>query len=61
LPHNEAVDSQQLATDFEASKIASDPSPVVEACSELAEVVQAWPTLNPSLRDAIMSIVRANE
>ena len=35
------------------------PQQLTDACTELARVVQAWPKLKPSLRDAIMTIVQA--
>jgi hypothetical protein len=35
------------------------PQQLTDACTELARVVQAWPRLKPSLRDAILTIVQA--
>jgi hypothetical protein len=33
----------------------------VEACSDLAKIAAAWPTLSKELRDAILAILKSNE
>ena len=63
LPMSQGVVEQQEAARTEKTeegeKGFTSPQQLTDACTELAKVVQAWPKLKPSLRDAIMTIVQS--
>jgi hypothetical protein len=53
------ADSQEVTEESLNNDLPIGSPALVEACSELAEVVQAWPTLHPALRAAIMAIIQS--
>jgi hypothetical protein len=63
LPMSHGVVDQHEAAKTEKMDEGKDgftaPQLLTDACTELARVVQAWPKLKPSLRDAILTIVQA--
>jgi hypothetical protein len=63
LPMSHAVVDQHEAAETEKTVEGkagfTAPQQLTDACTELARVVQAWPKLKLSLRDAIMTLVQA--